>query len=108
MYFVNSFPGVYNSQETVIVDHDRLVHLARNGSLSIRTMKNLSIALILLTGFVLTDSANAQVTTSAIRANFGVDGDLNANYFDGAVLAGSDDWFRNSGSTGDYMIDTTG
>jgi len=50
----------------------------------------------------------SQVTTPVIKANFGVDGDLRANFFNGAVLNGNDDWFINNGSPGEGIIDTTG
>jgi len=50
----------------------------------------------------------SQVTTPSIRANFGVDADLRANFFNGAVVTGNDDWFRNNGTIGEFIIDTTG
>lgn len=51
----------------------------------------------------------AQITTPVIKANFGVDAELRANFFNGIVQPASDDWFKfeNTG-TGQYMIDTTG
>jgi hypothetical protein len=50
----------------------------------------------------------AQITTPVIKANFGVDADLRANYFNGSSSA-SDDWFKQSRfGLGEYMIDTTG
>ncbi len=51
-----------------------------------------------------------QITTPAIRANFGVDADLRSNFFNGLVQSGNDDWFKLPGSsgTGEYMIDTSG
>ena len=51
---------------------------------------------------------NSQVTTPVIKANFGVDGDLRANFFNGSVLNGNDDWFINNGFPGEGIIDTTG
>ena len=52
---------------------------------------------------------NAQITTPIIKANFGVDADLRANYFNGLVQAGNDDWFNNgTAGPGAFMIDTTG
>jgi hypothetical protein len=51
---------------------------------------------------------NAQITTPQIRANFGVDGDLRSNFFDGFVVNGNDDWFSNTAGTGRFIIDTTG
>lgn len=56
--------------------------------------------------------ANAQVTSPIIKANFGVDADLRANFFNGLITAAGDDWFRMvpppSGATGEFVIDTTG
>ena len=50
----------------------------------------------------------AQITTPVMRANFGVDGDLRANSYNGQLQPG-DDWFNNSTSgTGQAVIDTTG
>lgn len=53
---------------------------------------------------------NAQITTPVIRANFGVDGELRANYYNNFVQSGNDDWFRLPGSTGtgQFIIDTNG
>ncbi|HET9057698.1 MAG TPA: T9SS type A sorting domain-containing protein [Chitinophagaceae bacterium] len=52
---------------------------------------------------------SAQITTPIIKANFGVDADLRANYFNGAIMAGNDDWFNNgTGGSGAFIIDTTG
>lgn len=51
----------------------------------------------------------AQITNPVKRANFGVDADLRANYFDGFFEAGNDDWFNNgTAGSGTFMIDTTG
>lgn len=53
--------------------------------------------------------ASAQITTPVIRANFGVDADLRANFYNGFLSAGNDDWFNNgAGGSGKFMIDTTG
>jgi hypothetical protein len=53
---------------------------------------------------------NAQITTPVIKARFGVDGELRANYFNSLVQAGNDDWYNlNAADTsGKYIIDTTG
>lgn len=52
--------------------------------------------------------ARAQITSPVIRANFGVDGDLRANSYNGQ-LQPSDDWFSNGTSgTGQAVIDTAG
>lgn len=51
----------------------------------------------------------SQITTPVIKANFGVDADLRANYFNGLVAAGNDDWFNNgTAGTGQFIIDTSG
>jgi len=52
----------------------------------------------------------AQITSSIIKANFGVEGDLEANYSDAKLQNGNDDWFNKlpSGYTGEAVIDTTG
>lgn len=53
----------------------------------------------------------AQIITPVIRANFGVDADLRANYFNGLVQSGNDDWFRlplSAGTGGQFVIDTGG
>jgi hypothetical protein len=53
--------------------------------------------------------AAAQITGPVIRANYGVDADLRANYFNGAVSAGNDDWFNNgTAGIGQFIIDTNG
>ncbi|MGK2860770.1 MAG: T9SS type A sorting domain-containing protein [Chitinophagaceae bacterium] len=50
-----------------------------------------------------------QITTSIIKARFGVDADLRANYFNGTVQTGNDDWFNNGPpGTGEFVIDTSG
>ena len=66
--------------------------------------KLLPVYLLLLVPFL----ASSQVTTPIIKANFGVEADLRANFFDGAILTGNDDWFRNNGTVGQGIIDTTG
>ena len=67
---------------------------------------NLLLLLILLMGSKLLE---AQQITPAIKANFGVDGDLRANYY-GFPQPGTDDWFMFPGSVGagKSIIDTTG
>ena len=62
-------------------------------------------ALIILINFV----GYTQITTPIVKARFGVDADLRANYFDGNVSSGNDDWFNNgTPGTGEFVIDTTG
>ena len=51
---------------------------------------------------------DCQITIPAIKANFGVDADLRANFFNSAILTGNDDWYRNNGTVGAGIIDTTG
>ncbi len=52
---------------------------------------------------------NGQIITPAIKANFGVDGDLRANFFNGAASSTGDDWFNfDNSTTGVQVIDTTG
>jgi hypothetical protein len=65
----------------------------------------LRITLLLL----IAGTTQAQIVTPTINANFGVDADLKANYFNGAVLSGSDDWFNDgTAGTGIFIIDTSG
>ncbi len=54
--------------------------------------------------------AATQITTPIIKARFGVDGDLRANYFNGLVQTGNDDWFNMvaTDTSGKSVIDTTG
>jgi len=59
--------------------------------------------------FILPVSLNAQITTPVIRAAFGVDADLRANFFNGFIQSGNDDWFNNgTAGTGRFVIDTAG
>lgn len=51
---------------------------------------------------------NAQITTPIIKASFGVDGDLRANFFNNFIQF-NDDWFNNgTAGSGIFVIDTTG
>ncbi len=52
----------------------------------------------------------AQITYPIIKANFGVEADLRANFFNGLVQSGNDDWFLLPGTPGpgQFIIDTTG
>ena len=57
----------------------------------------------------ITISGSSQITTPIIKAAFGVDADLRANFFNGFVQSGNDDWFNNgTAGTGNFVIDTTG
>ncbi|HEY6503838.1 MAG TPA: T9SS type A sorting domain-containing protein [Chitinophagaceae bacterium] len=68
--------------------------------------------LLLITLFILliTNPGRSQITSPVIKANFGVDADLRANYFNGSLQAGNDDWFNFPGTPGigQFVIDTTG
>ncbi|MEO5648873.1 MAG: T9SS type A sorting domain-containing protein [Ginsengibacter sp.] len=66
------------------------------------------IPFLFLSGFI--NCVNAQTITPIIKANFGVEADLQANYFNNSIQNGNDDWFNNSveAYTGSGVIDTTG
>lgn len=65
--------------------------------------------LFFLFGIASFNISTAQITTPVIRANFGVDADLRANYYNGAVNSAVDDWYNNGTlGTGEFMIDTIG
>ncbi|MDQ3550606.1 MAG: T9SS type A sorting domain-containing protein [Bacteroidota bacterium] len=65
--------------------------------------------LLLLIFSLFTFTTYSQITTPIIKANFGVDADLRANYFNNFNLNGNDDWFSNgSPGFGEFVIDTTG
>ena len=66
-------------------------------------MKNLYLLLLLLPIY-----SYGQITTPVMRANFGIDADLRANYYNSLVTAAGDDWFVNSAGSGQGVIDTTG
>jgi Secretion system C-terminal sorting domain len=68
-------------------------------------MKTILLALVLLFSV----AVNAQITTPVIKAGFGVDADLRANYFNGFVQSGNDDWYNmGNPGTGQFVIDTNG
>ncbi|HSQ45060.1 MAG TPA: hypothetical protein VLM16_08695, partial [Ginsengibacter sp.] len=53
--------------------------------------------------------SEGQQTTPAIKANFGVEGELRANYFNSFPQSGNDDWFNmGTAGAGAFVIDTTG
>ena len=54
-------------------------------------MKKYLLSVLIISSLTL----NAQITTPIIKAAFGVDGDLRANYFNGFVQSGNDDWYNN-------------
>src|SRR6186713_1133124 len=52
---------------------------------------------------------SAQITTPVIRAGFGVNADLRANFWNGSIVNLNDDWYNNgTAGTGVFVIDTTG
>ena len=67
------------------------------------------ILLFLLGVVFLSTICSSQITTPIIKAAFGVDADLRANYFNGFIQSGNDDWFNNgTAGTGNFVIDTIG
>ncbi|HEY1113295.1 MAG TPA: T9SS type A sorting domain-containing protein [Chitinophagaceae bacterium] len=67
--------------------------------------KTLHLAVLLLFSYFVT----AQITSPAIRANFGVDADLRANFYNNFIVTGNDDWFSNgTPGIGQFVIDTNG
>jgi hypothetical protein len=65
--------------------------------------------LFLFFAALLSLSGLSQITTPIIKAGFGVDADFRANFFNGFVQSGNDDWFNNgTAGTGNFIIDTTG
>jgi len=71
-------------------------------------MKTIVRFIIIL--LLISTKVHSQITTPAIKARFGVDGDLRANFFNGLVQTGNDDWFNlvAADTSGKYVIDTTG
>lgn len=69
-------------------------------------MRNTLLLLILFASIL----ANGQITIPIVKANFGVDGDLRANYLQGTGVTGAaDDWFNNGTlGAGRHVIDSTG
>jgi hypothetical protein len=70
-------------------------------------MKKLLPVLLLLSISV---SLFSQITNPVIRANYGVDADLRANYFNGTLQPGNADWYNYPGTAGlgEFVIDTMG
>lgn len=65
--------------------------------------------LLLITLLQLNYFSKAQITTPVIKANFGIEGDLSANFYNNAPTAAVDDWFNNYAiGTGKGIIDSTG
>src|SRR5215217_7160606 len=67
------------------------------------------ICVFLFLGFPSIDGFS-QITTPTIRANFGVDADLECNFMNTQTQSNDDDWFWQPGSsgTGLFIIDTSG
>jgi hypothetical protein len=64
--------------------------------------------LLFISFLVLTNYISAQITSPVIKASFGVDGNLRANYFNGVTVL-HDDWFKNTKfGAGEAMIDSSG
>jgi hypothetical protein len=55
-----------------------------------------------------TQHVTAQITTQQLKAGFGVDGELRANFYSNIAQPGNDDWFSMSAGSGNFVIDTTG
>lgn len=69
-------------------------------------MKKILQTLIILGCF---HSASAQIVTARTIANFGIEADLGANFYNNAETQAADDWFnRRTSGTGKGVIDTTG
>jgi Secretion system C-terminal sorting domain len=51
----------------------------------------------------------SQDTIPEVNANFGIEADLRANYYDGAAISGTDDWFNENltDTAGNSVIDTS-
>jgi hypothetical protein len=64
---------------------------------------------ILLVALFIGNLAFGQITTSTIRASFGLEAELRANYINNAAAPGTDDWFGDGAAgAGRFVIDTTG
>jgi hypothetical protein len=80
------------------------VFIDKSKSIFMKTI--LRLLLLLLVG----QRVEAQITSSVVRAGFGVDGDLRANIDRTFIYVGIDDWYNMTGTigSGTYVIDTTG
>jgi len=69
-----------------------------------------TILRILVFSLLVNSNLCAQITVPIIKARFGVDADVRANYFNGLVQTGNDDWFNlvAADTSGKAVIDTTG
>lgn len=53
--------------------------------------------------------AKGQIITPTVKANFGIDGEVRSNFFNGMAQPAYDDWYTYSNvGTGQFVIDTTG
>lgn len=68
-------------------------------------MKTILRVLFLLLCF---HNVKSQITTQQLKAGFGVDGELRANFYSNISQSGNDDWFSMSAGSGNFVIDTTG
>lgn len=66
------------------------------------------LILIILVFFCSLGHAFTQIITPQLKANFGVEADLRANFYNSFAVNGNDDWFSNLAGTGRGVIDTTG
>jgi len=53
-------------------------------------------------------SLTGQITPQAMKAGFGVDGELRANFYSNVPQSPNDDWFSMSAGSGNFVIDTAG
>jgi len=67
-----------------------------------------TVHFIIVSVLFLPGIAGSQIITPVIRANFGVEADLKANFFNGVPTPGNDDWFPGESGSGGFIIDTTG
>lgn len=74
--------------------------------MKIRFCENIPFLLLLVSA----TCVQAQITSPVIRGKFGVDADMQSNWFNYGVLAGNDDWYYRNGSSSSsvFVIDTTG
>ncbi|RYG40592.1 MAG: hypothetical protein EOO01_27005, partial [Chitinophagaceae bacterium] len=82
---------------------DRNVFTKENDEKPMKTL------LLISTLIVIHFKTTAQITTPILKANFGVEADLRANFFNNATTTSGDDWFRTTiGGSGIAVIDTNG
>ncbi len=70
-------------------------------------MKKILQVIIIIIGSC--QAVSAQIVVATVRANFGVEADLSANYYNNTTTPAVDDWFNNGyAGSGRGVIDTTG